>query len=58
MGKYSLIAADGCEFNIARNPQDPSIPNSITNLPSDKFSLEQIKHIYHLHWDRKLLSAT
>ena len=23
-GKYSLIAADGCEFNIARNPQDPS----------------------------------
>ena len=36
----------------------PCIPNSITNLPSDKFSLEQIKHIYHLHWDRKLLSAT
>lgn len=24
MGKYSLIAADGCEFNIARNPQNPS----------------------------------
>ena len=24
MGRYSLIAADGCEFNIARNPQDPS----------------------------------
>lgn len=24
MGKYSLIAADGCEFNIARNPNDPS----------------------------------
>lgn len=24
MGKYSLIAADGCEFNIARNPQDLS----------------------------------
>lgn len=24
MGKYSLIAADGCEFNIARSPQDPS----------------------------------
>lgn len=24
MGKYSLIAADGCEFNIARNPHDPS----------------------------------
>ena len=23
-GKYSLIAADGCEFNIARNPGDPS----------------------------------
>ena len=23
-GKYSLIAADGCEFNIARNPRDPS----------------------------------
>ena len=23
-GKYSLIAADGCEFNIARNTQDPS----------------------------------
>lgn len=23
-GKFSLIAADGCEFNIARNPQDPS----------------------------------
>ena len=23
-GRYSLIAADGCEFNIARNPQDPS----------------------------------
>lgn len=22
MGKYSLIAADGCEFNIARDPQD------------------------------------
>lgn len=24
MGKYSIIAADGCEFNIARNPQDLS----------------------------------
>ena len=24
MGRYSLIAADGCEFNIARNPQNPS----------------------------------
>ena len=24
MGGYSLITADGCEFNIARNPQDPS----------------------------------
>lgn len=24
MGRYSLIAADGCEFNIARNPNDPS----------------------------------
>lgn len=24
MGKYSLIAADGCEFNISRNPEDPS----------------------------------
>lgn len=24
MGKYSLIAADGCEFNIARKPNDPS----------------------------------
>jgi len=24
MGKYSLIAADGCEFNIARSPNDPS----------------------------------
>ena len=24
MGKYSLIAADGSEFNIARNPGDPS----------------------------------
>ena len=24
MGKYSLIAADGCEFNIARNPNDTS----------------------------------
>ena len=23
-GRYSLIAAGGCEFNIARNPQDPS----------------------------------
>lgn len=23
-GRYSLIAADGCEFNIARNPNDPS----------------------------------
>ena len=24
MGRYSLIAADGCGFNIARNPKDPS----------------------------------
>ena len=24
MGRYSLIAADGCEFNITRNPKDPS----------------------------------
>lgn len=24
MGKYSLVAADGCEFNIARNPHDSS----------------------------------
>ncbi len=24
IGKYSLIAADGSEFNIARNPKDPS----------------------------------
>lgn len=23
-GEYSIIAADGCEFNIARNPKDPS----------------------------------
>lgn len=23
-GKYSLIAVDGCEFNISRNPNDPS----------------------------------
>jgi len=23
-GKYQLIACDGCEFNIARNPDDPS----------------------------------
>ena len=23
MGKYSLIAADGCAFNIARSPKDP-----------------------------------
>lgn len=30
MGKYSLIAADGCEFNIARNPPGPF------HLPSRK----------------------
>lgn len=24
MGKYYLIAADGCEFNISRDPNDPS----------------------------------
>ncbi len=24
LGKYSLIAVDGCEFNIPRNPDDPS----------------------------------
>jgi hypothetical protein len=23
-GKYNLVASDGCEFNIARNPNDPS----------------------------------
>lgn len=28
--------------------------NIITNLPSDEFSLEQIKHIYHLRWGQEL----
>ena len=27
--------------------------NIITNLPSDEFSLEQIKHIYHLRWGQE-----
>ncbi len=27
--------------------------NLITNLPSDEFSLEQIKHIYHLRWGQE-----
>ncbi|WP_040381268.1 transposase [Enterocloster hominis (ex Hitch et al. 2024)] len=27
--------------------------NIITNLPADEFSLEQIKHIYHLLWGQE-----
>ncbi len=27
--------------------------NIITNLPSDEFPLEQIKHIYHLRWGQE-----
>lgn len=26
--------------------------NIVTNLPTDEFSLEQLKQIYHLRWDR------
>ncbi len=39
MGRYSLIAADGCEFNIARNPEDASTFHPTSGRSEDRKSV-------------------
>lgn len=48
MGKYSLIAADGCEFNIARNPQDPSTFHPASGRSKKGFSSLHTISLYDL----------
>lgn len=47
-GKYSLIAADGCEFNIARNPQDPSTFHSTSGRSKKGFNSIHTISLYDL----------
>lgn len=48
MGRYSLIAADGCEFNIARNPQDPSTFHPTSGRPNKVFNSLHTVSLYGL----------
>lgn len=48
MGKYSLIAADGCEFSIARNPQDPSTFHPASGRSKKGFSSIHTISLYDL----------
>ncbi len=47
-GKYSLIAAGGCEFNIARNPQDPSTFHPASGRSKKGFSSLHTVSLYGL----------
>ena len=48
MGNYSLIAADGCEFNIARSPQDPSTFHSTSGRSKRGFNSLHTVSLYDL----------
>ncbi len=48
MGKYSLIAADGCEFNIARNPQDLSTFHPASGRSKNGFNSLHSVSLYDL----------
>lgn len=48
MGRYSLIAADGCEFNIARNPQGPSTFHPTSGRPNKVFNSLHTVSLYGL----------
>ncbi len=48
MGRYSLIAADGCEFNIARNPQGPSTFHPTSGRPNKGFNSLHTVSLYGL----------
>lgn len=54
MGQYSLIAADGCEFNIARNPQDPSTFHPASGRSKKGFSSLHTISLYDLFSKRYL----
>lgn len=47
-GKYSLVAADGCEFNIARNPQDPSTFHPASGRSKQGFNSIHTISLYNL----------
>ena len=48
MGKYSLIAADGSEFNIARNPDDPSTFHPSNGKSKRGFNMLHTVSLYDL----------
>ena len=48
MGRYSLIAADGCEFNIARNPQAPSTFHPASGKSKKGFNSIHTVSLYNL----------
>jgi hypothetical protein len=48
MGRYSLIAADGCKFNIARNPQDPSTFHPTSDRSEKSFNPLHMISLYDL----------
>ena len=56
MGRYSLIAADGCEFNIARNPQDPSTFHPASGRSKKGFNSLHTVSLYDL-LSRRYLDA-
>lgn len=54
LGKYSLIAADGCEFNIARNPKDPSTFHPTSGRSEKGFNSIHTVSLYDLLSQRYL----
>lgn len=54
MGGYSLIAADGCEFNITRNPKDPSTYHPPTGNSKKGFNSIHTVSLYDLFSKRYL----
>ena len=54
MGGYSLIAVDGCEFNITRNPKDPSTYHPPTSNSKKGFNSIHTVSLYDLFSKRYL----
>jgi hypothetical protein len=54
MGGYSLIAVDGCEFNITRNPKDPSTYHPPTRNSKKGFNSIHTVSLYDLFSKRYL----
>lgn len=54
MGRYSLIAVDGCEFNITRNPKDPSTFHPPTGNSKKGFNSIHTISLYDLFSKRYL----